>query len=82
MGVFLVLRDATTPGRGDVLVMDLLVPRAGFRYRKNEQRFPGGPVVNTSPSNAGSKGLIPGQGAKIPTCLSAKKPKHKPETIL
>ena len=28
--------------------------------------FPGGPVVKTSPSNAGNAGSIPGQGAKIP----------------
>ena len=28
--------------------------------------FPGGPVVKTSPSNAGDTGSIPGQGAKIP----------------
>ena len=28
--------------------------------------FPAGPVVNTSPSNAGS---IPGRGAKIPYAL-------------
>ena len=28
--------------------------------------FPGGPVVKTSPSNAGGVGSIPGQGAKIP----------------
>ena len=28
--------------------------------------FPGGPVVKTSPSNAGGAGLIPGWGAKIP----------------
>ena len=28
--------------------------------------FPGGPVVKTSPSNAGGEGSIPGQGAKIP----------------
>ena len=28
--------------------------------------FPGGPVVETSPSNAGGMGLMPGQGAKIP----------------
>ena len=28
--------------------------------------FPGGPVVKTSPSNAGGEGLIPGWGAKIP----------------
>ena len=28
--------------------------------------FPGGPVVKTSPSNAGDEGSIPGRGAKIP----------------
>ena len=28
--------------------------------------FPGGPVIKTSPSNAGGAGSIPGQGAKIP----------------
>jgi len=28
--------------------------------------FPGGPVVETSPSNAGVIGLIPGQRAKTP----------------
>ena len=28
--------------------------------------FPGGPVVKTSPSNAGSVGSVPGQEAKIP----------------
>ena len=30
-----------------------------------DQDFPGRPVVNTSHSNAGSVGSIPGQGAKI-----------------
>ena len=44
----------------------------------NEQRndksfilwdFPGGPVVGTSPSNAGGVSSIPGQGAKIPHAL-------------
>ena len=41
--------------------------------------FPGGPVVKTSPSNAGDAGLIPGGGAQIP-CASwpkNKKVKHK-----
>ena len=28
--------------------------------------FPGGPVAETSPSNAGDAGFIPGQGAKTP----------------
>ena len=34
--------------------------------------FPGGPVVKTSPSNAGGEGLIPGRGAKIPHALQPK----------
>ena len=33
-------------------------------YRENHREFPDGPGVKTS--NAGSAGLIPGQGAKIP----------------
>ena len=39
--------------------------------------YPVGPVVKTSPSNAGGAGPIPG-----PTCHIAKKPKHKTEAIL
>ena len=31
-----------------------------------ERDFPGSPVVETSPSNAGVVGSIPGRGAKIP----------------
>ena len=44
--------------------------------------FPGGPVVKTSPSNAGSAGLIPGQGTKIPRASQTKNQKHKTEAIL
>ena len=36
--------------------------------------FPGGPVVKTSPSNAGDVGSIPGRAAKIPHALQ---PKHQ-----
>ena len=43
--------------------------------------FPGGPVVKTSPFNAGAVGSIPGRGGN-PTCLLAGKPKHKAETML
>ena len=35
--------------------------------------FPDSPVVKTSLSNAKGVGLIPGQGAKIPTWLVVKK---------
>ena len=49
---------------------------------KNWQRdFPGSPVVNTLPSNAGDVGLIPDQGAKIPPCLTAKE-NIKTEAVL
>ena len=43
--------------------------------------FPGGPVVKTSPSNAGGAGSIPGWGAKIPHALRPKNQKHKTEAI-
>ena len=43
--------------------------------------FPGGPVVKTSPSNAGGAGSIPG-GELRSTWLTAKKPKHRTEAIL
>ena len=36
--------------------------------------FPGGPVVGTLPSNAGSEGLNPGRGAKI---SHASRPKNQ-----
>ena len=39
--------------------------------------FPGGPGVETSPSNAGGVGLIPGQGVKIPHTSWPKKPNIK-----
>ena len=38
------------------------------KKNKNIWDFPGGPVVKTSPSNAGA-GSIPGQGTKIPKAL-------------
>ena len=44
--------------------------------------FLGGPMVKTSPSRSWDGGSIPGQGAEIPTCLLAKKPKQKIEAIL
>ena len=43
--------------------------------------IPGGPVVKTLPSNAGSKGSIPGQGTKIPHALWPKS-QNKTEAIL
>ena len=44
--------------------------------------FPGGPVVKTSPSDAGGVGSISGQGAKIPHASWPKKPKCKTVAIL
>ena len=38
--------------------------------------FPGGPVVKTSPSNAGGVGSIPGLGANIPHASGQKKQKQ------
>ena len=40
--------------------------------------FPDGPMVKTSPSNAGDVCSIPGQGAKIPYASQpTEKPEHK-----
>ena len=36
---------------------------------KNGGDFPGGPVVKSLPSSAGSVGSIPGQGTKIPHAM-------------
>ena len=44
-------------------------------YLKLLRDFPGVPVVKISPSNAGSVGLIPAQGAGIPHALWPKKTK-------
>ena len=38
-----------------------------------------GPVVKTSPPNPRGVGSIPGWGPKIPICLQAHKPEHKPQ---
>ena len=45
--------------------------------------FPGGPVVKTSPYNAGSTGLIPAWEAKTlnALCLVTKKPEHKTKSL-
>ena len=49
-----------------------------YSIKKISQDCLGSPVVKTLPSNAGSVGSIPGEEAKIdPTCLVAKKKKHK-----
>ena len=48
---------------------------------RNSGGFPGGPVVKTSPSNAGSVALIPAQGAKIPYASWLKVSKYMTEAI-
>ena len=47
-----------------------------------DRDFLGGPLVKTSPSNAGGSGSIPGQGAKFPCASGPKNPKHKTEAIM
>ena len=42
-------------------------------YKQTDWDFPGSQLVKTLPSNAGSMGLIPGQGAKTPYALLPKK---------
>ena len=45
--------------------------------RHQDREFLGGPVVKTSPSNAGGVGLIPGQGAKTPLASRPKSQNKK-----
>ena len=44
--------------------------------------IPGGPVVKTSPFNAGGVGWIPGRGTKIPHASVSKNQELKTEAIL
>lgn len=55
-------------------VMDVSI----FKYLRD---FHGGPEVETSPSNAGSEGLIPCCGAKIPDASPPKNQNTKREAI-
>ena len=48
---------------------------------RNLEDFPEGPVVKTSPSNAGGAVLIPAQRAKIPYASWPKMSKHMTEAI-
>ena len=63
-----------------IAMLQTLAPRGAFLHchffhpdlfffsqlNANLRDLPGGPVVKTSPSNAGGAGSIPGRGAKIP----------------
>ena len=46
--------------------MEIFQNKAWDVFKETVWDFPGSPVVQTSSSNPGSTGLIPGQGAKIP----------------
>ena len=50
-----------------------------FKVRDGD--FPGGLVVKTLPSNAGSTGLLPGQGAKILQASHPKNQKHRSNIV-
>lgn len=50
--------------------------------RVMDRDFPGSPTVKTLPPNADGAGSTFGKRAEIPTCLGARRPKHKPEAIL
>ena len=46
-------------------------------WKREFRDFPDGPVVKTSPCNAGGTSLIPGWGAKTPHISQPKKKKKK-----
>ena len=43
--------------------------------------FPGGPVVNNSPSSVGDMSSIPGRGTKIPYAVGQVSPHAQPESL-
>ena len=47
----------------------LVYANNSFTQKGPNRDFPGGPAVNTLPSNAGSVGSIPGWGTKITACF-------------
>ena len=48
----------------------------------HDGNFPGGPVVKSSPSNAGGVDLVPGLAAKSPHAWWSKKTKHETSNIV
>ena len=70
--------SAVSAATGRLPSQPCVVPKCSagplFCLKGVSRDFPGGPVVKTSPSNAGGAGSIPGQGAKIP---HASRPKHQ-----
>ena len=51
---------------GVLFIMERNWEQCECPLRSDCRDFPGGPVVKTSPSDAGGEGLIPGRGAEIP----------------
>ena len=49
-------------------------------FKTNDRDFPGGPVVKTSPSNAGGAGSIPGQKLRSHMPCGQKKRKKTQKT--
>ena len=65
--------------------MDIKVPELEFTIMTfpnfSQGDSPGGPVVKTSPSNAGGMGSIPGQEAEISHASWPKNQKHRIEAV-
>ena len=62
--------------------LSLILYQKSFSFKRPVRDFPGGPVVQTSPSTVGGAGSILGWRAKIPGASRPKKPKQKTETTL
>ena len=85
------MRKLTFPVPPQTIMVELgSEPRPASTLHPNEtgnQEVPcwdflGSPVVKTLPSNAGGHRVSSWLGSQDPTCLMAKKPKHKRETIV
>ena len=53
-------------GSTQLCLFNFFVSSTEIKQNDSIEDFPGGPVVKTSPSNAGDVGSIPSWGAKIP----------------
>ena len=59
--------------------VSLFNPRSIIPLKGASREFPGGPVIEILPSNAGSSGSVPGRGTEIP-CAAEQLSPHAPAT--
>ena len=61
--------------------VSLFNPRSIIPLKGASREFPGGPVIEILPSNAGSSGSVPGRGTEILQAVAWPKNKQKKVTL-